>query len=163
MAPSLARRMACFLYEALILFGLGLVPGIVGAIVLPHDARPAWANQAAVRAFAFAFYGLYFVGFWSRRGQTLPMQTWHIRLETPTGVAPGIGRALARYCCAWVWIAPPALAAEALHWRPWPSLGLVAAWIVAYAGASRLAPGRQFWHDLACGTRLVPAPPLPRT
>ena len=31
-APSLRRRMACFLYEGMILFGIGLIPGAVGAL-----------------------------------------------------------------------------------------------------------------------------------
>jgi len=155
--------MACFVYEAFVLFGLGLVPGLVGAIALPHDAPASSAGTAALRAFAFAFYGLYFIGFWTRRGQTLPMQTWHIRVQTPAGATPSFARATARYLCAWIWIAPPALAASAMRLRPASALALVVAWIVVYAALSRLAPHRQFWHDVLCGTRLVsaasPAPP----
>jgi len=154
--------MACFVYEALVLFGLSLVPGIVGAIAWPHDAPPSALAAMAVRAFAFAFYGVYFVGFWSRRGQTLPMQTWRIRLETRAGTLPRAPRAIARYVSAWVWIAPPALAAMLLQLRPGPSLALVGAWIVGYAALARLAPDRQFWHDVLCGTRLVMAEKPPR-
>jgi uncharacterized RDD family membrane protein YckC len=38
---------------------------------------------------------------------------------------------------------------------PWPTLSAVALGIVGYALLALVAPGRQFWHDLACGTRLV--------
>ena len=31
-APSLRRRMAAFVYEGLLLFGIGLVPGAIGAL-----------------------------------------------------------------------------------------------------------------------------------
>jgi len=150
--------MACFVYEALILFGLGLVPGVVGAAVMATAGRSAPEGaEAAVRAFAFTFYGLYFVWFWARRGQTLPMQTWHIRLQTREGALLRPTRAIARYLACWIWIAPPALLGAALHWPPWPTLAIVAGWIVIYAALSRLHPERQFWHDALCGTRLVVA------
>jgi uncharacterized RDD family membrane protein YckC len=154
--------MACFVYEALVLFGLGLVPGVVGAIALRHDGATSSTGAMAVRVFAFAFYGVYFVGFWSRRGQTLPMQTWRIRLETRDGAPPDVPRAIARYLAAWIWIAPPALVAMLLNLRPGPSLAAVAVWIAVYAALARVAPQRQFWHDLLCGTRLVTAESPPR-
>ena len=116
--------MACFVYEAMILFGLGLIPGVVGALAMATLGRdhpePA---EIAVRSFTFIFYGLYFVWFWARRGQTLPMQTWHIRLETRDGEGLRTPRAIARYLASWLWIAPPALLGTALRWSPWISLG----------------------------------------
>ena len=152
--------MACFLYEALILFGLGLVPGVVGAIFTAQTGHGSpWQSDTVLRAFAFVFYAIYFVWFWSRRGQTLPMQTWRIRLEAHDGRLPSQGRALLRYIAAWVWIAPPALLGAVLGWRPWPTLGAIGAWIVIYAALSRLHPQRQFWHDTLCSTRLVPVSP----
>ena len=53
------------------------------------------------------------------------------------------------------WFAAPTLVAAGLHLAPWPTLGLVGAWIVVYALLALLEPDRQFWHDRACGTRLV--------
>jgi uncharacterized RDD family membrane protein YckC len=151
--------MACFVYEALVLFGLGLIPGVVGAIFMAQTGHGSpWQSDTALRVFAFVFYGIYFAWFWSRRGQTLPMQTWRIRVETRAGKLPSQGLALARYVAAWVWIAPPALLGTALGWRPWPTLGAIGAWIVLYAALSWLHPQRQFWHDALCGTRLVPVP-----
>ena len=156
LAPSLTRRLACFVYEAMILFGIGLVPGLIGAIFTAQTGhRDVLQSDAALRIIAFAIYGIYFVWFWSRGGQTLPMQTWHIRVETRDGVLLSQGRALLRYVACWIWIVPGALVASTLHWGPWQTLGAVAVWIVIYAALSRLHPQRQFWHDALCRTRLV--------
>jgi uncharacterized RDD family membrane protein YckC len=148
--------MACFVYEAMILFGLGLIPGAVGAVAMATigSTYPGFA-ETAVRTFAFLFYGLYFVWFWVRRGQTLPMQTWHIRIQTRDGARLRAPRAIARYVASWLWIAPAALLGAALRGSPLQSLAAVGAWILVYAALSRLHPQRQFWHDALCGTRLV--------
>ena len=73
-APSLRRRMACFVYEGMMLFGIGLIPGAIGAlfVALTGHAHPL-QSEAALRVIAFVIYGIYFTWFWSRRGQTLPM------------------------------------------------------------------------------------------
>jgi uncharacterized RDD family membrane protein YckC len=161
MAPSLMRRMACFVYEAMILFGIGLIPGLIGAIFVAQTGhRHPWQSDDALRVYAFVVYGIYFVWFWSARGQTLPMQTWHIRVETREGGRLSQARALLRYVACWVWIAPPALLATALHWPPWQSLGAVAVWIAAYAALALLHPQRQFWHDVLCRTRLMSVRPV---
>ena len=154
--------MACFVYEAMILFGIGLVPGALGALFTAQSGhRDALQSDAVLRGFAFVIYGIYFVWFWSRRGQTLPMQTWHIRVETRRGDRLSQGRALARYVACWIWIVPAALVASINHWSPWQSLGAVAAWIAVYAALARLHPEHQFWHDALCRTRLVSYRPEP--
>jgi uncharacterized RDD family membrane protein YckC len=87
-APSLSRRMACFVYEGLILFGIGLIPGAIGAlfVALTGHQHPL-QSDAALRVITFVIYAVYFSWFWSARGQTLPMQTWHIRVVTTSGEA----------------------------------------------------------------------------
>lgn len=155
-APSLRRRLACLVYEGLILFGLLLVPGAIGAglSAAGHPAAPALLGAVSVLLF-----GAYFVGFWSARGQTLPMQTWRIRVETADGRPPGRGRALARYVAGYVWVLP-ALGASMLNgWSIRTMVGAVALGIVGYALLALLHPRRQFWHDALCGTRLVELPP----
>lgn len=155
MTPSLARRMACFLYEAMILFGIGLIPGLIGALAFGRTGRAAPLGETALRVCAFVIYGLYFTGFWSSRGQTLPMQTWHIRLQTAQGTLPGRGRAALRYLACWIWIAPPATLGAVLQWSPWRTLAALGAWIILYAASAKLQREGQFWHDVLCRTRLV--------
>ena len=162
--PSLVRRMASFCYEAMLLFGLALIPGALGALFFAQTGqRHPLQGDTALRIYAFVLYGAYFVWFWSKRGQTLAMQTWRIRVVTVDGAPLSQARALARYlaCCV-AWFAPPLALAAALGWRPAASLAAVAAWFVAYALLALAEPQRQFWHDRLCGTRLVAADQAPR-
>jgi uncharacterized RDD family membrane protein YckC len=156
MAPSLARRMACFLYEALLLFGVALIPGTIGALftALSGQQHPL-QSASALRWIAFVIYAIYFTAFWSLRGQTLPMQTWHIKVVTVQGTPLTQGRALARFVASCVWFAPATLLASLNRWTGWEHLGATAVGIVAYALLALLHPQRQFWHDALCGTRLV--------
>jgi uncharacterized RDD family membrane protein YckC len=157
--PSLGRRMACFVYEATLLFGVALIPGILGAIFFAQTGqRHPLQSDTALRLYALVMYGAYFVSLWSRRGQTLAMQTWRIRVVTAAGAPVSQARALARYvaCCA-AWFGPATLIASALHWPPARSLAAVAVGIAAWALLALLEPERQFWHDRLCGTRLVKA------
>ncbi|MEO6364232.1 MAG: RDD family protein [Caldimonas sp.] len=159
-APSLLRRMACFVYEATLLFGLGLIPGVVGALFVAQTGqRHPLQSETALRLFALVLYGVYFVWFWSARGQTLAMQTWRIRLVTTGGERLSQGRALGRYaaCCV-AWFAPAALVAQLAGLSPAKSLGATAIGIVAYALLCLAEPSRQFWHDRLCGTRLIDVP-----
>ena len=155
--------MACFTYEGMIMFGLGLIPGALGAlfVALTGQAHPL-QSETALRVFAFVIYGVYFTYFWARRGQTLPMQTWHIRVVTLRGDKLSQSRALARYVAACLWFAPAALIASLNHWTRWDALAAVAIGIVVYELLALLHPQRQFWHDAICGTQLIDAKPEPR-
>jgi len=161
MAPSLKRRMASFVYEGLLLFGIGLIPGAIGAlfVALTGHQHPL-QSDASLRAITLLIYAVYFSWFWSARGQTLPMQTWHIKVVTAQGQALGQPRALLRFVAACAWFAPAALVASANHWTRWQGLAAIGVGVVAYALLALLHPQRQFWHDALCGTRLIDAPPL---
>jgi len=155
--PPLTRRMACFVYEATLLFGLALIPGALGAVFVAQTGqRHPLQSETVLRLFALVLYGVYFVWLWSTRGQTLAMQTWRIRLVTAEGGPLTQTRALGRYlaCCA-VWFGPATLLAWALALAPWQSLGAIAVGIVGYALSALVEPQRQFWHDRLCRTRLV--------
>ena len=159
-APSLRRRMAAFAYEGLLLFGIGLIPGAVGALFFAltgHD-HPL-QSDAGLRVIAFVIYAVYFTWFWSVRGQTLAMQTWHIRVVTADGESLSQARALCRFVAACAWFAPAALLAHLNGWTGWSALVAAAIGVVAYALLALLQPQRQFWHDVLCGTRLIAADP----
>lgn len=158
-APSLRRRLACLVYEGLVLFGLLLLPGVLGAAL----TAAGWQIPPTMLGLvSILLFGAYFVGFWSARGQTLPMQTWRIRIETVRGERLSRGRALARYVAGYVWVLP-ALALSLLnHWPPKVTLGALALGITGYALLSLMHPQRQFWHDALCGTRLIDLRGAPR-
>jgi uncharacterized RDD family membrane protein YckC len=161
--PSLTRRMACFVYEGLLLFGIGLIPGAIGAIFTAVSGHQHWLqSDNALRVITFVIYGIYFTWFWSARGQTLAMQTWHIRVVTADGRRLTQARALARYIASCAWFAPAALLTIVNGWTAWHGLAAAAIGVVAYALLALLHPQRQFWHDAVCGTRLITALPTAR-
>lgn len=119
-------------YESLLLLGVLSV-----TFMLPHLAMgmgfsvvfPGWALMSHV----FVVLGVYFIWYWHHGGQTLAMQTWKIRMSTPSGAPPSLARLALRYVLAW------------------PS--------IIYLGAgvlwALLDRDRQFLHDRLAGTRIV--------
>lgn len=153
-APALLRRLACFLYEGVLLFGVLMAAGFVYSVVTQQ--RHALTGLHGMQAFLFAVLGAYFVWFWSRSGQTLAMQTWHIRLLTAQGQPVSKLRALCRYLLAWLWFLPALATVWAVGLKSTAAVfTAMAAGVLAYAALSRLHPQRQYWHDAVCGTRLV--------
>lgn len=163
-APSLIRRLAAFVYEGVLLFGVLMVAGFVYSV--STGMRHALQGQAGLQAFLFVVLGLYFTWFWTHGGQTVAMKAWHVRLVDAEGRPVRPARAAMRYVLSWLWFAPALLAAHLAGLHGGGSVyGLVTVGVLAYAALSRLHPGRQFWHDAVCGTRLVDARqhPVPRT
>lgn len=153
-APSLSRRMACWLYEGILLFGVVFIAGYLFSAL--SQTRHALDNRHGQQAFLFLVLGIYFTWFW-HRGQTLAMKTWHIRVVDTQGHPLTQGTAFKRYLASWLWFLPPL----ALTW-PFglPALEvavLVLGWVGIWALLSRFRSDRQFWHDALAGTRLVSA------
>lgn len=160
-AAPLRRRMAAFLYEGVLLFGILFATGLVYGVALRQTN--AMEHRSGLIAACFFVLGLYFVGTWTHGGQTLAMKTWHLRVVTDTGAPLSPRRALARYLACWAWVLPPlAFAAAALPHSVGAELGLPAAWVALYALSSLLHPRGQFWHDALCDTAIVAAPPVVR-
>ncbi len=130
-APGAARRLACALYESLILAALVLV-ATFPFLALAGDSTTG-PRRHFLQAYVLAVVGAYFVGFWTRGGQTLAMKTWRIRLQCADGGAVGLPRAIRRYLLA--------LAGLAL-------LGIGFLW--AFVDRDR-----QFLHDRLAGTLQV--------
>lgn len=152
MAPSLKRRMACWLYEGMLLFGVVFIAGYLFSSL--SQTRHALDNRPGLQAFLFLILGIYFTWFW-HRGQTLAMKTWHIRVVSATGQPLSQRRALLRYVLSWLWFLPPllltlplGLSAAAVGW-------LTVLWVLVWALISRFHAQKQFWHDAWAGTRLV--------
>lgn len=133
---SLTRRLASMLYDGLLLVGvwagLFFVPHLIVGVVWQRVAPPILLASHLVMAF-----GLYFVWFWRRAGQTLAMQTWGLKLvDARSGALLSLPRAIVRYALCW------------------PSLLFFGAGLVW----SLLDRDRQFLHDRLAGTRIVELP-----
>jgi uncharacterized RDD family membrane protein YckC len=157
--PGLWRRMACWMYEGMLLFGVVFIAGYLFSTL--SQTRNALDNRHALQAFIFLVFGIYFVWFWSK-GQTLAMKTWNIRLVNLQGEAVSQKRALLRYVLAWVWFLPPLLVLAPWEMNALETIVIVVGWIMVWAILSRFHPDGQFWHDALAKTRLVTSTPLSR-
>lgn len=96
--PSLARRLAAMLYDALLVVAL---VAVVNAIALGVVVRVTAGEQQMLNAHlvqsltALSIVGFFSV-FWLNGGQTLGMQAWRIKLVDFHGEPPTAGKALLR-------------------------------------------------------------------
>lgn len=157
--PGLWRRMACWLYEGVLLFGVVFLSSYLFSAL--SQTRNALDNRLGQQAFLFVVLGIYFTWF-GTRGQTLAMKTWHIRLVDRLGRPLTQQRALLRYLLSWLWFLPPLAAAALFHLSGAESTIILLGWVAIWAIVSRFHPQQQFWHDALAGTRLVNSAPLSR-
>lgn len=128
--PSLRRRLACNVYESLLLIAVLFVATFPLAAMAPHF--PPGLGVALLRVYLIAVAGIYFTLFW-RKGQTLAMKTWDIRLTAADGAMPSLAKIWLRYLLA--------------------CLNLVLLGIGWWAALLR--EDRQFLQDWLAGTRLI--------
>ncbi len=132
--PSLRRRLACLVYEAMLLVAVLFVASFPFVALLPL-LPDAW-GRPLMQLFLLAVAGTYFTLFW-RRGQTLAMKTWRMRIESTTGGPPTTAQAVKRYLLACL------LFPVSIVW-------------------AMFATDRQFLHDRLAATRLVSVVPSTR-
>ncbi|MGH8846239.1 MAG: RDD family protein [Polaromonas sp.] len=150
--PSIPRRMACWMYEGMLMFGVVFIAGYLFGTL--SQTRNALDNRHALQAFVFVIFGIYFVWFWAK-GQTLAMKTWNIRVVDVHGAAITQKRALLRYLLSWLWFLPPLGVSWLLGLPGREGAVLTLGWVAIWAILARFHPERQFWHDAWAGTRLV--------
>ncbi|WP_306714284.1 RDD family protein [Burkholderia dolosa] len=155
-APSVRRRLAAMLYEAVLLFGVAFFAALAFSVAMQQ--RNGLVHHNLLAAWIALVVGAYFVWFWTHGGQTLPMKTWRLRLESTSGRPLTAGHALVRYALGWLWFLPPLALHPLLGLSVPVTLGVAAAWIVVWAAAARLHAGRQFPHDRLARTRIVAIP-----
>jgi uncharacterized RDD family membrane protein YckC len=153
-APSLRRRMACWIYEGMLLFGVVFLAGYLFGTL--SQTRHALDNRHGLQAFVFLVFAIYFTWF-GYKGQTLAMKTWHIRLVDVNGLPLTQKRALLRYVLSWIWFLPPLAVLAPLQLSGGETFVLTTGWVAVWAVLSRFQSDKQFWHDVWAGTRLVNA------
>ena len=150
--PSLWRRLAAMLYEALLVAALLMVATFV--------AGGATHKLAGWELFAFRLYllgvlAVYFVWCW-RRGGTLAMKAWKLRLVNRDGAKASFSQALLRFAYAAfaLGLGVVGLMMMRQHAREWTTWALLSPGVVAIVWALFDAD-KQFLYDRLAGTRLV--------
>jgi uncharacterized RDD family membrane protein YckC len=160
-APSLKRRLASMLYEAMLVFAVLFAAALIFSTLM--EQRHAPYLRSALQGGLFFVLGIYFVWLWTHSGQTLAMKTWRIRLTDHSGKPVNFWRAIARYLLAWLWFLPGLALAWLLGAKTSMLILIPLANIVIWALAIYLDPQRQFLHDRLAGTRLVAVEFPPKT
>ncbi|OYY94746.1 MAG: hypothetical protein B7Y41_04010 [Hydrogenophilales bacterium 28-61-23] len=95
--PSLRRRLACNLYESMLLIAVLFVATfpLVGVV---QRMSPEFGTNL-LRVYLVMVSGIYFTLFW-RKGQTLAMKTWRIRLLAENGQRPSTFQVWLRFFLA---------------------------------------------------------------
>ncbi|MFO1408568.1 MAG: RDD family protein [Steroidobacteraceae bacterium] len=143
MTSGLLRRLGALLYDTLLLAALLMIVTacflpITGGEAITRASNPTleWIYRLALLGVVVAYYGIP----WTRRGQTLGMATWRLRVERDDGSLPAWGDVLRRLAAALLSLLP-----AGLGW--W--------WIL-------VDRDRRGWHDRLSGTRVVVLPKAAR-
>lgn len=143
------------MYEGVLLFGVVFLAGYVFDTLT--QSRDAMMFRHLRQFVLFLAIGVYFVLSWYRRGQTLPMKTWNVRLADVNGQPPTISRLVARYLLLW----PVPLLTTLIIYAAARYTGYVAAdLLIVFTPFSLFIwtwfdPQKQFLHDRLLGTRLI--------
>lgn len=128
---SLLRRLGAMLYDTLLIIALMFFATIPFVVISGGEAvKP---ESLIYQLILLGVVYLFLVGFWCRRGSTLGMLAWGLRLETDDGALPGLAQSSIRFV-----IAPISLLVGGLgfFWQLWDA-------------------EHQTWHDKLSRTRLM--------
>ena len=157
------RRLGAMLYDALLVVAVEFVAALPFLPLLPHGKVMVFEDVGAL-AYAFRLWQVvvvcgFFGFFWTRRGRTLGMQAWGLRVQTLEGGLPSWRDALLRVLCAAVPWLPAYVALSAADWYALPWLRIVGCVLLTLGVANYLAawldPERCSVHDRWLRTRIV--------
>ena len=129
---GLSRRLGAILYDCLLVLALLMMVATPFIAIRGGEAVEPQTDIVYRLILAAVIYA-FFVGFWTRTGRTLGMQSWGLQLETPDGNRPSFSAATIRFFAALISWAPLGLG---FFWQLWDAEHLT-------------------WHDRLSKTRLV--------
>ena len=132
---GLLRRLAAIMYDTLLVVAVLFMVTVPFIAVRGGEPVEIGDNTWYRIALVIVIY-TFFVGFWTRSGRTLGMQSWGLQLETMDGGRPTLATASLRFMAA------------IISWAP---LGLGFLWQL-------LDKNKLTWHDRISGTRVVHYP-----
>ena len=128
--PSLFRRVAAMLYDALLLTPVLML--VTLGVIAFQDGNAIEPGTWWYRLLLLLVSASFFVVFWRRGGQTLGMKAWRLQVTDLQGTKPGVGQCYLRFFLA---------VASAL------ALGLGFLWAL-------VDQKKRTWHDLGSRTQL---------
>jgi uncharacterized RDD family membrane protein YckC len=129
---GLLRRLAAIVYDTLLVIALLFLVTVPFIAVRGGEPVEIGDNAYYRVALVIVIYA-FFVGFWTRSGRTLGMQSWGLQLETVDGNRPTLATASVRFIAAIISWLPCGLG---FLWQLWDS-------------------DRLTWHDRISGTHIV--------
>lgn len=132
---GLLRRVAAMLYDTLLVVAL-LFFATLPFIALNRGEAVETTGNLFYRAALLLVIYLFFVGYWTKRGRTLGMQSWELVIENDEGQLPSLRQASIRFFAAMLSWLPFGLG---FFWQLWD-------------------PERLTWHDRLSGTRILYLP-----
>ncbi len=97
-APSFFKLGACLIYEALVVIALSLA--VTTIFVLSLGEATIGIKRYLLQFFLWLTVGVYFIWCWQKKGQTLAMQTWQLKLLDQDEQLLSLKAAIARYVLA---------------------------------------------------------------
>ncbi len=139
------RRLAALVYDAFLLFGLLVAPLVIvialrSRPVLPdgsvaHDLPPI-APPSFMLVYMITIICSFYWYFWRKKGQTLGMQAWRLRLDSTDGGRPSLQQCVVRSAVSLLSLLCGGLG---YYWLWWDR-------------------ARATWHDRASNTYVVVLP-----
>jgi uncharacterized RDD family membrane protein YckC len=122
--------MGAILYDSLLVLALMFL--VTLPFIAQRGGEPVEPGEGPYRIALLVVAYIFYVGFWSRYGRTLGMQSWRLLIETASGEKPDVARASLRFLAAVLSLIPLGLG---FWWQLWDKDGLT-------------------WHDRLSGTQL---------
>jgi uncharacterized RDD family membrane protein YckC len=165
-SAGLLRRLGAACYDSLLLIAVLMIatipflPFLHGRVLVPQEV--GWPLVYAYRVWLVAVSVVFFGFFWTRRGRTLGMQAWRLRVEDERGALltwPLAVRRLIFVTAPWLPSLIVFAAAEQLGSRMLKSLGM-ALLLIGFASLAtyRFDPCGRTWSDRHAKSRLVTLP-----
>ncbi len=164
---GVVRRIGAMIYDAMLVMAVlavAIIPFVVcthmfipGKVLIPSDV--GWLIYGMYLGWQLLVIVLFFGFFWTRRGQTLGMQVWHLRVEDEQGQLLSWPMTLKRMLFAAVFWLPGFICialSEQLQSRylKWTGEALLLLGLMNLLMA-KFSSRRRTWHDQMASSRVV--------
>ena len=153
LSVSLLRRIACLIYEGVLLFAILFITAWIFDTLT--QSRHALYLRHARQVCLFIVLGIYFVFFWCRGGQTLAMKTWHLRVINRHQQTLTLWQAISRYLAAWLVLLPGFALPYFFHLNPAVSILCLLLNTLIWLISGRFDKQGRLLHEVLSNTALI--------